>query len=193
MPDSQTLRPDEELALIRRAKAGDESARNALMVELLPIIHKNLSWRYPKLPAQDLNDILQDSVFEMVGAIECYDTEHPRRARLAHFLGKRLLGVVRRFYRHSDRMVEDDVLTEFPADSDPLVDLERDETASRVSAALDALPAQRRALLVTRYADGGSTSQRQLGESWGCTKQNIQKQEVTARTEFLAAWDDIAA
>jgi len=158
----------------------------------MPIIHKNLCFRYPRLPSQDICDILQDSVFELIAAIECYDIDHPR-ARLATFSSKRLLGVVRRHYRHSDRTVDVDRLDELLSDSDPVSELERDETAARVSKALQALPPFRRALLTVRYAQGGSTSQREMGESWGCSKQNIQKQEAAAKADFRAAWDDVAA
>lgn len=193
MKNARPLTPQEEIELIKRAQSGDLLARNELVVSVFPIIRKKLQALYSELPCQDLSDILQDSTIELIMAIDRYDLDHPNRARLAAFMHKPILGVVRRFYRHSQLAVSDLALQNLPADSDPVVDLQKQEVGRLVAAALSTLPARRRQLLVTRFADYESTSQRQVGESWGCSKQNVQRQELTARAEFLAAWGDLAA
>lgn len=192
MEKTSPLNANAERELIKLAQSGDLCARNELVVSILPILRNKLQWQYACMPSQDLADILQDTAIEIIFAIDRYDLDHPNRPRLSWFMHKPVLGVVRRFYRHSDRSVSVAAVN-VSDDSDPCDDLDRQQVTQLVTAALSKLPPQRSGLLVARYADGQNTSQRQVGESWGCSRQNVQRQELKARAEFVVAWGEVAA
>lgn len=94
------LAPEEESALIMRAKAGDVGARNALVVNHLPLLAKIVGQGivYYKLHVE-LDDALHEAVLFAMRAVERYDPG--RGVKLGTYLGAGAKLVVKNLRRRS--------------------------------------------------------------------------------------------
>src|SRR6476659_2577737 len=95
--------PSASLALLLRARAGDEAARNELCARYLPRLRR---WAHGRLPVWarehlDTEDIVQDALMRSVGRIESFTPEHEGAfcAYVCQALRNRLRDALRRASR----------------------------------------------------------------------------------------------
>ena len=152
-PGDDASRPaDSSVALLERAKQGDEDARNQLCARYLPRLRR---WAHGRLPDWarehlDTEDIVQDTLLQSVKRLDVFTPQHERAfcAYVCEALRNRLRDVVRRAAR---RPTGEPVSPDAPAaDPSPLEQAVGSQMLSRYEAALSQLKESDRELVVAR-------------------------------------------
>ena len=144
------------VALLLRAKSGDEAARNELCARYLPRLRH---WAHGRLPDWardhlDTEDIVQDTLMQSVRRLDAFSPEHDRAfcAYLCEALRNRLRDAMRRATRRPARKPLEDVA---PTPSPSPLELAVGEQAlRRYEAALSRLREPDRELIVGRVELG---------------------------------------
>jgi RNA polymerase sigma-70 factor (ECF subfamily) len=140
------------VALIMRARQGDEAARNELCARYLPRLRR---WAHGRLPLWvrdhlDTEDIVQDTLLQSVRRLDGFNPEHERAfcAYVCQALRNRLSDVVRRASRRPiGTPVSEAAPTREPS---PLELAVGSETLERYESALQRLRESDRELVVAR-------------------------------------------
>jgi RNA polymerase sigma factor (sigma-70 family) len=143
---------DSSSALILRARAGDENARNELFARYLPRLRR---WAHGRLPAWtrdhlDTEDIVQDTLVQSLRRLEAFTPRHQWAfcAYVCEALRNRLHDVVRRASR---RPLSEPFSTETPAaEPSPLEYAIGHQVLHHYDAALRRLRATDRELIIAR-------------------------------------------
>ena len=154
--DSLSVPADSSLALLIRARDGDDSARNELCARYLPRLRR---WAHGRLPHWarehlDTEDLVQDTLLQTVKRLEQFEPQHERAicAYLSEALRNRLKDAVRRAAR---RPAAETLSPEAPApDPSPLEQAVGRDLLHRYEAALGRLRESDRALVVARVELG---------------------------------------
>jgi RNA polymerase sigma-70 factor, ECF subfamily len=144
------------VALLLRAKSGDEAARNELCARYLPRLRH---WAHGRLPDWardhlDTEDIVQDTLMQSVRRLDAFSPEHDRAfcAYLCEALRNRLRDAMRRATRRPPgRPLEDVAPTPNPS---PLELAVGEQTLRRYEQALNRLREPDRELIVGRVELG---------------------------------------
>jgi RNA polymerase sigma-70 factor, ECF subfamily len=144
------------VALLLRAKNGDEAARNELCARYLPRLR---GWAHGRLPEWardhlDTEDIVQDTLMQSVRRLDAFRPEHDRAfcAYLCEALRNRLKDAMRRATRRpAGQPLEDGAPTPGPS---PLELAVGEQTLRRYEAALNRLREPDRELIVARVELG---------------------------------------
>ena len=148
--------PESSLALLVRARQGDEIARNELCARYLPRLRR---WAHGRLPASlrdhlDTEDIVQDTLMRSVNRLEAFTPQHERAfcAYVCEALRNRLRDAVRRASR---RPPGEPLPPEAPAsDPSPLEQAVGSQMLRRYETALLRLRDSDRELVVARVELG---------------------------------------
>jgi len=150
------LAPSSSFALLLRARAGDEAARNELCARYLPRLRR---WAHGRLPVWarehlDTEDIVQDALMKSVRRLETFAPEHEGAfcAYVCQALRNRLRDAMRRAVRHPPGQ---ELSVEEPAnDPSPLERAVGRQLLSRYDEALQRLRESDRELVVARVELG---------------------------------------
>src|SRR6476659_8765033 len=148
--------PSASLALLLRAREGDEAARNELCARYLPRLRR---WAHGRLPVWarghlDTEDIVQDTLMKSVRRLEAFTPEHDGAfcAYVCEALRNRLRDALRRAAR---RPVDETYSFEEPAtDPSPLEQAVGGQMLARYESALQRLRQSDRELVVARVELG---------------------------------------
>jgi RNA polymerase sigma-70 factor (ECF subfamily) len=148
--------PSASLALLLRARAGDEAARNELCARYLPRLRR---WAHGRLPVWarehlDTEDIVQDALMKSVRRLETFAPEHEGAfcAYVCEALRNRLRDAMRRAIR---RPPGQELSVEEPAlDPSPLERAVGRQLLSRYDVALQRLRESDRELVIARVELG---------------------------------------
>jgi len=148
--------PSASFALLLRARAGDEAARNELCARYLPRLRR---WAHGRLPVWarehlDTEDIVQDALMKSVRRLETFTPEHEGAfcAYVCQALRNRLRDAMRRAIRHPPGQ---ELSVEEPAlDPSPLERAVGRQLLSRYDAALQRLRESDRELVIARVELG---------------------------------------
>lgn len=152
-PDSQEL--------LRRARAGDESALERLFTRLIPQMHR---WAHRRVPgwarnSVDTADLVQETVLHTLRNLGTFEARHV--GALRHYLRRSLLNRVRDQFRRAGRhpaLVELDD-ERFEGGESPLELAITRQNRERYNAALDQLKASDRTAVIGRIELGYSYEQ----------------------------------
>ena len=92
-------------ALMKAAQDGDRSAYRALLGEIVPVLRRRLKRRFPFLPRQDLEDLVQDILLAVHAVRATYDPTRPFLPWLVAIARNRTADMARRYARRSAREV----------------------------------------------------------------------------------------
>ncbi|MCA1563958.1 MAG: RNA polymerase sigma factor [Acidobacteria bacterium] len=159
MPSDQTKPPasaDDTIALLERARAGDETALNELFARHVPLLQRWASGRLPKWArdVSDTSDLVQETVMETFKRL---DTFEPRgEGALQAYLRQAIVNRIRTHIRRASARPEPVALESgVPAeDTSPLEAAIGQQTVERYEAALDRLKPDEREAIVTRVEFG---------------------------------------
>ncbi|MEZ4364798.1 MAG: RNA polymerase sigma factor [Kofleriaceae bacterium] len=147
-PGQPDARADVDDLTLRRAQRGDALALRRLLETHLGTLHA-LVWRLAG-PARraDVDDLVQDSLIRIVGALPRFDPAGPAR------LSTWMLTIATRVVLNAARRPLPGALPDEDAGGDPdllpSAQLERRQLGAALAAAVAALPADQRAVLVLR-------------------------------------------
>ena len=152
-PDAQAT---SSVALLLRAREGDEAARNELCARYLPRLRR---WAHGRLPVWarghlDTEDIVQDTLMKSVRRLEAFTPEHDGAfcAYVCEALRNRLRDALRRAAR---RPADENYSFEEPAtDPSPLEQAVGGQMLARYESALQRLRQSDRELVVARVELG---------------------------------------
>ncbi|MBI4575208.1 MAG: sigma-70 family RNA polymerase sigma factor [Planctomycetes bacterium] len=151
-PGSRTPEPDP--AVVRRARAGDRAAFDALAAFVEGPAWR-LAWRMAR-HAADAEDLAQEVLAHLLGALPRYDPARPFMPWFYKVATRRCLNVLRG--RRPERAALE--APEVPARGPPPgAALEEAERREAVRAAVAALPEDYRAVVALRYLEGLSTGE----------------------------------
>lgn len=91
--------------LMRAAQDGDRAAYRELLREIAPILRRRLRRRFPFLPHQDLEDLVQDILLAVHAVRATYDPARPFLPWLIAIARNRTADMARRYARRSAREV----------------------------------------------------------------------------------------
>jgi RNA polymerase sigma-70 factor, ECF subfamily len=154
--DGVTSEAVSSVALVVRARAGDEAALNELCARYLPRLQR---WAHGRLPlsargALDTQDLVQNTLTRVVQRIHAFDPRH--EGAFQAYVRQALLNQIRDAARSSHRRGPPDPLdsTQPGSDPSPLEDAIGNEALERYEAALQRLRAQDRNAIVARVELG---------------------------------------
>jgi RNA polymerase sigma-70 factor (ECF subfamily) len=99
-------------ALMKAAQDGDRDAYRDLLHEIAPILRRRLKRRFPFLPHQDLEDLVQDILLAVHAVRATYDPSRPFLPWLIAIARNRTADMARRYARRRVREVAVDVYPE---------------------------------------------------------------------------------
>ncbi len=109
---------DELGALMKAAQDGDRDAYRDLLREIVQILRRMLKRRFPFLPNQDLEDLVQDILLAIHAVRATYDSARPFLPWLMAIARNRTADMARRYARRSAREVAVDVYPETSGDDE---------------------------------------------------------------------------
>jgi RNA polymerase sigma-70 factor (ECF subfamily) len=140
------------LALLARARSGDQAALEAIAARLLPRLRR---WAAGRLPAwaRDLSeteDLVQETVTTVLGRLNEFEVRHEAALTvyLREALSNRLRNEIRRATRHPPALAIDGVPDRPSAVPSPLESAITREALDRYESALSTLPAEDREAIV---------------------------------------------
>jgi RNA polymerase sigma-70 factor, ECF subfamily len=143
---------DSSIALLLRARDGDEQARDQLYARYLPRLRRMAHGRLPIWAREDLDteDIVQDTLLRSVKRLSAFTPRHD--AAFAAYMGEALRNRVRDAVRRATRHpAAEPVSPETPAtEPSPLEQAVGAEVSRRYQEALARLRESDRALVITR-------------------------------------------
>jgi RNA polymerase sigma factor (sigma-70 family) len=153
---SQSEATDDTLALLTRARAGDEHALEELFARHVPSLKRWASGRLPKWARDisDTSDLVQDTVMETFKRLDAFE---PRgEGALQAYLRQAILNRIRTHIRRAGRRPEAVALESgVPAeDTSPLEAAIGQQTVERYERALARLKEEDREAIVTRVEFG---------------------------------------
>jgi RNA polymerase sigma-70 factor (ECF subfamily) len=98
--------------LMRAAQDGDRAAYRRLLGEIAPLLRRRLKRRFPFLPAQDVEDLVQDILLAVHSVRATYDPARPFLPWLLAIARNRTADMARRYARRSARELAVDVYPE---------------------------------------------------------------------------------
>jgi RNA polymerase sigma factor (sigma-70 family) len=104
--------------LMRAAQDGDRDAYRELLREIVPILRRNLKRRFPFVPRQDLEDLVQDILLAVHAARATYDPARPFLPWLIAIARNRTADMARRYIRRNSREVAVDTYPETSGDDE---------------------------------------------------------------------------
>lgn len=105
--------PSDDLgALMKAAQDGDRAAYRELLGEVAPLLRRRLTRRFPFLPHQDLEDLVQDILLAVHAVRATYDPARPFLPWLIAIARNRTADMARRYARRSAREVAVDTYPE---------------------------------------------------------------------------------
>jgi RNA polymerase sigma-70 factor (ECF subfamily) len=173
------------------AQAGDAAAYEALLRACVPRIASTV--RRQGLRGAAVDDAVQDTLLAVHRARATYDPARPFGPWLAAIARRRAIDVIRQLGRRHAREAHDPVAYEGFADvvSDPTMRLDADENASRVRAAVAALPPRQREA-VQRLAlaeESLDQASRDTGRSKVALKVNLHRALKALRVRLSGSGD----
>jgi RNA polymerase sigma-70 factor (ECF subfamily) len=99
-------------ALMKAAQDGDRAAYRELLSEIVPVLRRRLKRRFPFLPRQDMEDLLQDILLAVHAVRATYDPTRPFLPWLVAIARNRTADMARRYARRSAREVAVDTYPE---------------------------------------------------------------------------------
>ena len=105
-------------ALMKSAQDGDRAAYRDLLREIVPILRRMLKRRFPFLPHQDLEDLVQDILLALHAVRATYDPARPFLPWLMAIARNRTADMARRYARRSAREVAVDTYPETSGDDE---------------------------------------------------------------------------
>ena len=192
-PDS--LSKDEENELFIKARAGDENARERLILHNLRLVSHIVRKYYPAAPnAEDLNSI------GIIGLVKAIDSFKPEKgARFATYGAKCIQNEILMHFRHTKKdslIVSINETIDTDKDGNPLTysdilgtdekldeDVDKEILCEKLRDAIDySLSERERSVIIKRYglADSSPKSQKEVAESLGISRSYISRIEKTA-------------
>lgn len=92
-------------ALMRSAQDGDKRAYHCLLGEIVLLLRRSLSRRFPFLRVPDVEDLVQDILLAVHGARATYDGKRPFLPWLMAIARNRAADMARRYARRNEREV----------------------------------------------------------------------------------------
>lgn len=192
-PDS--LSKDEENELFIKARAGDENARERLILHNLRLVSHIVRKYYPAAPnAEDLNSI------GIIGLVKAIDSFKPEKgARFATYGAKCIQNEILMHFRHTKKdslIVSINETIDTDKDGNPLTysdilgtdekldeDVDKEILCEKLRDAIDySLSERERSVIIKRYglADSSPKSQKEVAEALGISRSYISRIEKTA-------------
>ena len=109
---------DDLSRLMRAAQDGDRAAYRDLLGEIAPILRRVLKRRFPFLPHQDVEDLVQDILLAVHAARATYDPARPFLPWLMAIARNRTADMARRYARRSAREVAVETYPETSGDDE---------------------------------------------------------------------------
>jgi len=181
------LTQQEERALIASAQAGDQEARDRLVLAALPFARKNLARFCRDLDEDDAEDLMQEAVPVLYDCVERYDLSHPARARLYVFAARYLEKAAASIMKHRVLLrYRDDVPD--AVDEDVLeANLCRQQIRRIVRAILATLSVRDQDILISRHGNDTRTTRAAMAQRYNCPEHVIEYAEKRAREQFARA------
>ncbi len=110
--DREGNQSDEFGALMKAAQDGDRAAYRDLLREIAPILRRRLKRRFPFLPHQDVEDLVQDILLAVHAVRATYDPSRPFLPWLIAIARNRTADMARRYARRGAREVAVDTYPE---------------------------------------------------------------------------------
>lgn len=181
MPDDD---PDQSVSLLRRAQAGDEQARDALLARYFPRLER---WASGRLPISvrsmlDTGDIVQEAVIHAIGRLSTLEirTDDAFEKYLKRSIRNRIIDVYRR-----PRKIREEVKDDFPAEAPSALDIAIGrETVEQYERALATLREQEAQIIVMHV---------ELGMKLGEIADELGKTPDAARMALARALRRLAA
>jgi RNA polymerase sigma-70 factor (ECF subfamily) len=164
-------------ALMAAAQAGDGTAYATLLRDCLPMIR--LTARRQGVPADRIDDVVQDVLLTIHRARHTYDPRRPFDAWLRVIAERRAIDVLRHVRRQDAREISAPLAFENYADrsADPAKGLEQADAAGRIDKALASLSAGQREAVRTLVLEERSLAEAavQTNRSKGALKVNLHR------------------
>ena len=192
-PDS--LPKEEETELFIKAKAGDESAREKLILHNLRLVSHIVRKYYPAAPnSEDLNSI------GIIGLVKAIDSFKPEKgARFATYGAKCIQNEILMHFRHTNKdslIVSINETIDTDKDGNPLTysdilgtderldeDVDKEIMCEKLREAIEySLSERERSVIIKRYglSDSKPRSQKEVAEALGISRSYISRIEKTA-------------
>ena len=181
-------------ALMRAAQAGDTAAYRTLLRDCVPVIA--VTARYTGLPADRIDDVVQDTLITLHRARATYDPARDLLPWLRAIAHRRAVDAMRVHGRTKVREVHDPAAYEAQADAAPdaLEQVGRHDDRAALHDAVSRLPAGQRQA-VERLALAGQSldeAAAATGRNKGALKVNLHRAIRTLRSRLMPEPHDVA-
>lgn len=151
------IETNDDSALVARARQGDDDAFRILVERHQDAVARTVLGMLGA--GDDADDVGQETFVRFHHALDSFRGESSVRTYLVRIAMSCALNTLRSQRRRELRFIRDDVVMEAAADPDAVISLPDEMQGVRIRAALDALSAEHRAVVVLRLLDERSTKE----------------------------------